>query len=541
MSLDGCAPVLTAEPWLNDCAERRDLPQDAIDALNTLQTPFAVIEARRKAGIKPDESSITEIKAYWARLGHAVRNPPPSSLLPPFLRSSILLLLHLSISHYCCYARVPADLGLTRAPPPQPEDLDRLNVIHVAGTKGKGSVCAFVASILAQHQRARGLPRKIGLLTSPHLIAVRERIRLDGQPLSEDLFARYFFEVYDALSSSSSSSPAAADGPPGQQQQQQQQPGEPAPGSKPIYARYLTLLAFHVFLREGVDAAVVETGVGGEYDATNMVARPLAAGISTLGIDHVLVLGATPDEIAWHKAGILKPGRPGFAVEQVAFPSTEAVLRARAAERGVELRIVRGDDDDPRLRGVRVRPDAAFQRRNASLAVALAEAALEVLDPEGLRASQGGGEGKQGEEAETAGRLPAAFREGLERVVWRGRCEVKEETETETETETDAGAATTGLSARVVVRWHIDGAHTTDSLRVAARWFAGECEGRRGPRALVFNQQGRAEAVDFLEGLHAGSRRGDGSSFDRVVFCTNVTYAASGYKRGEFWGCLPTL
>lgn len=388
--------------------------------------------------------------------------------------------------------------------PAQPEDLDRLNVIHVAGTKGKGSVCAFVASILTQHQRARGLPRKIGLLTSPHLIAVRERIRLDGQPLSEDLFARYFFEVYDALSADGPGTPEAPSA-----------PGSPAPGSKPIYARYLTLLAFHVFLREGVDAAVVETGVGGEYDATNMVARPLAAGISTLGIDHVLVLGATADEIAWHKAGVLKPGRPAFAVEQVAFPSTEAVLRARAAERGVagELRFVGADD--PRLRGVRVRPDAAFQRRNASLAVALAEAALEVLDPEGLRESRDG-------EGETA-RLPVAFREGLEQVVWRGRCEVKEETETDAET----GAE------RVRVRWHVDGAHTTDSLKVAARWFAGECEGRRGPRVLVFNQQGRTEAVDFLEGLHTGSRREDGSSFDHVVFCTNVTYAASGYKRGE--------
>ncbi|ROW07990.1 hypothetical protein VMCG_03656 [Cytospora schulzeri] len=390
---------------------------DAIDTLNTFQTPFAVIEARRKAGIRPDANSTREMKAYWARLGHA------------------------------------------------PEDLDRLNVIHVAGTKGKGSVCAF-----------------IGLLTSPHLIAVRERIRIDSQPLSEALFARYFFEVLDGLTTGTSAALF---------------PQDAEVGSKPIYARYLTLMAFHVFLREGVDVAVVETGVGGEYDATNVVGRPLATGITTLGIDHVFVLGSTVEEIAWHKAGIMKAGCPAFAVEQTAFPSAEGVLRARAGEKGVGLRIV---GVDPRLErsGVDVRPDAAFQKRNVSLAVALAETALEKLDPEGFRRDEE--------------RLPAEFKDGIEQVVWRGRCEVKEE---------EGGR----------VRWHIDGAHTTDSLKVAAKWFTEECGARKGPRVLIFNQQGRTEAIDFLDGLHSGAKREDGSSFDEVIFCTNITYATTGYKR----------
>lgn len=422
-------------------------PKDAIDALNTFQTPFAVIEARRKAGIRPDESSVREMKAYWARLGHT------------------------------------------------PEDLDRLNVVHVAGTKGKGSVCAFVASILGRYDHPRGKQDgkavrkeklKVGLLTSPHLVAVRERIRVGAAPLSEAAFARYFFEVSDALTTAPGASVL---------------PGDAEPGSRPIYARYLTLMALHVFLREGVDVAVVETGVGGEYDATNIVSRPAAAGISTLGIDHVFVLGDTVDKIAWHKAGIMKAGSPAFAVEQPAFPSAERVLRARAAEKGgVDLRVL---GVDPRLAasGVAVRPDAAFQRRNASLAVALAEAALLRVDPEG---------GFQREDGDT---LPAEFKDGIEQVVWRGRCEVKEE---------EGGR----------LRWHIDGAHTTDSLKMAARWFSGANEGRRGPRILIFNQQGRTEAIDFLEGLHSGAKREDGSSFDHVVFCTNVTHATTGYKRG---------
>ncbi|KAK7710179.1 Folylpolyglutamate synthetase [Diaporthe eres] len=410
--------------------------EDAIDALNTFQTPFAVIEARRKAGIRPDESSVREMKAYWARLGHT------------------------------------------------PEDLDRLNVVHVAGTKGKGSVCAFVASILGRYER-RGSGLKVGLLTSPHLVAVRERIRVGSAPLSEASFARYFFEVSDALTDPAPGGTSSL------------LPDDAEPGSRPIYARYLTLMALHVFLREGVDVAVVETGVGGEYDATNIVARPAAAGISTLGIDHVFVLGDTVDKIAWHKAGIMKAGSPAFAVEQPAFPSAEGVLRARAAEKGVDLRVL-GVDARLAASGVAVRPDAAFQRRNASLAVALAEAALARVDTEGFRRD--------------GGRLPAEFKDGIEQVVWRGRCEVKEE---------EGGR----------LRWHIDGAHTTDSLKMAARWFAGANEGRRGPRILIFNQQGRTEAIDFLDGLHSGAKRDDGSSFDHVVFCTNVTHATTGYKR----------
>ncbi|KAI3396742.1 hypothetical protein diail_11770 [Diaporthe ilicicola] len=419
--------------------------EDAIDALNTFQTPFAVIEARRKAGIRPDEASIREMRAYWARLGHT------------------------------------------------PEDLDRLNVVHVAGTKGKGSVCAFVASILGRYDVNQGQGQqttptsrrrklKVGLLTSPHLIAVRERIRIGAAPLSEQDFARYFFEVSDALLA-----PAAGN----------VRPADAEPGSRPIYARYLTLMAFHVFLREGVDVAVVETGVGGEFDATNIVARPAAAGVATLGIDHVFVLGDTVERIAWHKAGIFKAGRPALAVEQPAFPAAEDVLRARAAEAGAALEIL-GVDRRLAATGVQVRPDAAFQRRNATLAVALAEAALAKIDPEGF--------------ARDADRLPAEFKDGIEQVVWRGRCEVKE----------DEGGR---------VRWHIDGAHTTDSLKMAARWFVGENAGRRGPRVLIFNQQGRTEAIDFLEGLHSGAKRDDGSSFDHVVFCTNVTHATTGYKR----------
>ncbi|KAI1430827.1 tetrahydrofolylpolyglutamate synthase [Xylaria sp. CBS 124048] len=410
---------------------------DAIDALNSLQTPYAIIEARRRAGIRPDATSIAEMRTYLRRIGYS------------------------------------------------PSDLDRLNILHVAGTKGKGSTCAFTASILAHYQRTRGLPHKIGLFTSPHLIAVRERIRIDGAPVSEDLFARYFFDVWDRLGDAEThEGPVVLD----------KQLGVPIP-SRPIYSRYLTLMSYHVFLQEGVDAAVYETGIGGEYDATNIVERPLASGITTLGIDHIFALGDTVEKIAWHKAGIMKARSPAFTVGQV--PEAAHVLQERAREKGVLLKVL---DIDPRLKGVNIRPNAVFQKKNASLGIALAETALEKLDPSF---------------EPDASALAGAFVDGLEQVVWRGRCEVKSEAEGQ-------------------IIWHIDGAHTVDSLKMATMWFAGECATKVGPKALIFNQQGREEAVHFLDGMITALKahgQGVNDAFDYVVFCTNVTHAETGYRR----------
>ncbi|KAK7983855.1 folylpolyglutamate synthase [Apiospora arundinis] len=422
-------------------AQRPRTYNDAIDALNSLQTPYAIIEARRKAGIRPDATSIAEMRTYLRRIGYGD--------------------------------------GAT---------LDRLNILHVAGTKGKGSTCAFAASILQQYQTSRGVPRKIGLFTSPHLIAVRERIRIDGKPVSEELFARYFFEVWDMLgqaeeaegNSTNEGKPVASS---------ENVLDVPMP-TRPIYARYLTLMSYYLFLQEGVDVAVYETGIGGEYDATNIVERPVATAISTLGIDHVFALGNTVEKIAWHKAGIMKKGSAAFTIEQV--PEAAEVLQNRAEQKGVDMKVL---DIDSRLQGVNVRPNAVFQKKNASLGVALAEVALKRLDPSFKPDSK---------------KLPKEFVDGLEQVVWRGRCEVKTEGP---------------------IAWHIDGAHTVDSLKMATKWFAGECTGKRGPKALIFNQQGRTEAVDFLKGMVDALEAQDGGSFDHAVFCSNVTYAATGYKR----------
>ena len=134
----------------------------------------------------------------------------------------------------------------------------------------------------------------------------------------------------------------------------------------------------------------------------------------------------------------MKAGRPAFAVGgQPAI--AEQVLRDRAEEKGAPLTLL---PVDPRLDGVAIRPDALFQKKNASLAIALAETALATLDPGFVR---------------DPSRLPREFVDGLEQVVWRGRCEVK-------------------VEGRVV--WHIDGAHTADSVKMAGRWFNEESASR---------------------------------------------------------------
>jgi folylpolyglutamate synthase len=255
---------------------------------------------------------------------------------------------------------------------------------------------------------------KIGLFTSPHLVSVRERIRINSNPISAPLFAKYFFEIWDLLESSAHT--LSLD-----------------PAVKPVYFRYLTLMSFHVFLKEGVDAAIYEVGVGGEYDSTNIIEQPAATGISTLGIDHVFALGDTVDKIAWHKAGILKTGSPAFTTEQI--PEAMEVINSRACEKEVDVKVVQ---INPALKDVKIQPDADFQRKNASLAIALTETLLKQVDPFYSLPKN---------------TLPKEFVSGLEQVLWRGRFEIK----------IDGN-----------VRWYLDGAHTADSLIVAVKWFASQ-------------------------------------------------------------------
>ncbi|EOD43799.1 putative folylpolyglutamate synthase protein [Neofusicoccum parvum UCRNP2] len=410
----------------------------AVTALNTLQSNFSIVDAIRKSGLGMNKNAIPEMIEWFRKAGY------------------------------------------------EPSDFDRLRPIHIAGTKGKGSTSAFVSSILSQYQStssADPAPKKIGLYTSPHLKSVRERIQINNTPLSEEAFAQYFFEIWDRLEDAARKEGQDAT----------------APGSKPVYFRFLTIMALHAYLREGVDTAVIECGIGGEHDSTNVLAHPTVTGVTSLGIDHVAMLGSTLPEIAWHKAGIFKPGAAALSVPQ--SPDAAAVLRARAAEKGAPelVEVARL----PQLDAVRLGLAADFQKTNASLAVAVAASHLRALGRADMPAP-----------ADLAAwELPAAFRAGLECVRWPGRCEIRRE----------HGVA-----------WHVDGAHTLDSIEVAGRWFADEIAAAGGedrPRVLIFNQQTR-DAAALARALHAALSAGIGARrpFTHAVFTTNLTFQETGYK-----------
>lgn len=375
----------------------------------------------------------------------------------------------------------------------QPADFDQLNPIHIAGTKGKGSTSSFVSSILAQYLPAKAsihaerLPSSVGLYTSPHLRFVRERIQVNNQPLSEEVFAKYFFEVWDRLEEAASKA------------------GHQDPKStetKPVYFRFLTLMAFHAYMQEKVGTAVLECGIGGEYDSTNILVKPSATGVTSLGIDHTAMLGDTIESIAWHKAGVFKEGVPAFTAPQP--ESALKVLHERAQERKTELVEV---PQYTALNQIKLGLHGDFQKINASVAIAICASHLQKLGYSGLP-----------DPRDKEATLPAEFIAGLEQVHLGGRCEVRPD------------ALRQGLT------WYVDGGHTLESIEMAAKWFAStaaqsQSDAQKKTRILVFNQQTR-DAASLARKLHdtLASALNDKHPFKHAIFCTNTTYKDAGFK-----------
>ena len=369
-----------------------------------------------------------------------------------------------------------------------------MNPVHIAGTKGKGSTSAFISTILSQYTQPESgqliAPlHKIGLYTSPHLRFARERIKIDNAPLSEEQFARYFFEVWDRLEEAAK---LAGQDP-------------TAPGTKPQYFRYLTLMAFHTYLSEGVDAAVIECGIGGQYDCTNVIEQPKVTAITSLGIDHTAMLGTTIEQIAWHKGGIIKPGVRAFTAPQA--PTAEKVLAERASEKGTQLDVVSNHPDlCAGTSQVKLGLAGDFQYTNASLAVA---SAAEFLRRAGVPDIP---------DHIMSGPLPAKFIKGLEETRLGGRCETRFEMD---------------------VAWYIDGGHTLESIRLAGQWFASRIQedssssdvATKKPRILIFNQQTR-DSTALARALHEtlAAALGSTTPFTHALFCTNITYKQAGYR-----------
>ncbi|EJU06427.1 FolC bifunctional protein [Dacryopinax primogenitus] len=410
---------------------------EAVDKLNTLQSNAATIEAIRASGKPNNDATIIEMAEYLKRIGY------------------------------------------------EPEDLNKLNVVHVTGTKGKGSTCAFVDSVL-RHVKPNW---KTGLYTSPHLVAVRERIRVNGLPISEEVFAKYFFEVWDRLEAN----PERAN---------------PATSPKPMYFRYMTLMAFHAFLSLGVNATILEVGIGGLYDCTNVVPKPLAAGVASLGIDHVFILGNTLGQIAWQKGGIFKEGVPAFTVPQPE-EGMEGLRKQAVDRKASSLSVV---PVLPQVAELDLGLSGVHQKQNASLALSLAQAAIEGT----------------GDKDANLLELPlsATVKTALEKAKWPGRCQVVPDPKDSKTT------------------WFLDGAHTVESLTACMQWYADTGVGLRQfqpIRILIFNcTNGRSgqtllgallsTAVIQIKKHEQGDALPKDGFFDHVIFCTNVTYADGHFK-----------
>lgn len=314
---------------------------------------------------------------------------------------------------------------------------------------------------------------------------MRERIKLDNEPISEEMFAKCFWEIWDRLESSQ---PAA------------EQADARAIGGKPVYFHYLTLMALHCFLHEQAGTAVIECGIGGEYDTTNVLVKPSVTGITSLGIDHEALLGSTIDSIAWHKAGIFKQQVPAFTVPQPEEAMT--VLHQRAEERQTELHVVPTHSS---IKSISLGLQGHFQELNASLAIAIAATHLQKLGFSNLP-----------DPYDPTSPLPTEFIEGLEATRLGGRCDRRADPK------------------KANVAWYIDGGHTLESIDVASRWFANsaaQSDGQGARRILIFNQQTR-DASSLTKRLHEtlSNALGDAHPFEHAIFCPNTTYRDVGYK-----------
>lgn len=215
--------------------------------------------------------------------------------------------------------------------------------IHIAGTNGKGSVAAMLESVL----RAAGW--RTGLYTSPHLVRLGERVQVDRRPLSEGEIAAYVREVQPIV---------------------RRLGEEHGMDGQPSYFEFMTAVAFLHFERSRCDIACIEVGLGGRHDATNVVTPEMSV-ITSIGLDHVDLLGATRSEIAMEKAGIVKPGRP-VTIGRLP-PDAEAVVRAVAASCGSPVFSTRETFGDESDRHPRTNLEGVHQRWNAAAATLVAE------------------------------------------------------------------------------------------------------------------------------------------------------------------------
>jgi len=315
--------------------------------------------------------------------------------------------------------------------------------VHIAGTNGKGSTAAMLESIL----RAAGF--RTGLYTSPHLQRINERIRINGEDISDEKFAAAWTRVHDVIESLLADGKLAA---------------------HPTYFECITALAFVAFADAGVNFAVYEVGLGGRLDATNIVA-PQVAVITSIDFDHESFLGYSVAEIAWEKAGIIKPGV--CVASSVERPEAREVIARRCKDLGARL----------------VEVDAAWNVENAEASGGCYRAAAVPRDSSArikLQPSLAGRfQIRNALAAATAARLLAecgfritddAIEHGIRTARWPGRLE--------------------RLSEKPAV--YLDGTHNPSGAKELLRFWT---ENFAGHRILLVYGAMRDKAVDEIAGL----------------------------------------
>ena len=285
---------------------------------------------------------------------------------------------------------------------------EQMQIIHIAGTNGKGSVCAYISSILMHAGYTTGM------FTSPHLVRISERFRINNAVIEDDVFIYYFMQVIYQISQYEDQS------------------------YFPTFFEYLFIMAMLLYREHPVDYLILETGLGGRLDATNSIMHPKVCTITEIGMDHMQYLGNTIEEIAGEKAGIIKEHIPVVFCDR--RTESSEVIEKKAQQEQAQVYAVSGAqifgvkvftslDGNKcidfsyysryyKYVGLRLSTTAIYQTENAALAITT----IEVLEEQGLQISQ------------------EAIRKGLTDMVWEARME---------EAEPD---------------FYIDGAHNTDGM-----------------------------------------------------------------------------
>lgn len=310
----------------------------------------------------------------------------------------------------------------------------RSKVIHVAGTNGKGSVCAYLQSVLME------AGYRVGMFISPHLVDIRERMRVDGEFISEEDFLTVFGQVRDACRVGT---------------------------YHPSYFEYLYFMAMLYFEKEQPDFIILETGLGGRLDATNSFPSPCISIITEIGLDHTEYLGETLEEIAGEKAGIVKKGIPVvyFAknktvAERIEKSAKEADSKAfsvnpgeidlkKCDEKGIDFSYYSGYY---KYSTFHLSTRALYQAENAALCIK----ALAVLS-----------------EKKTVSVSGEKLRQGLEKAHWEGRME------------------------EILPDVYLDGAHNPDGI--AAFLKSVQADGTRNGRILLYSALAEKACGDMAE------------------------------------------